>query len=490
MVKIMEKNNSNQHNDYEIEKSNGNVWHVSKKGNMQVPAIIYASDLLMDKIKNDKTIEQIVNVSQLKGIVKHALAMPDAHQGYGFPIGGVAAFRKEDGIISPGGVGFDINCGVRMIKTNLKTGDIADKKRELLNTMFANVPAGLGSKAKVRFTDEETKEVLEKGAGWAVKQGFGWKEDTDRMEENGCMKADPNDVSDKAIVRGKPQLGSLGAGNHFLELQGVDSILDEKTARAFGITEKGQLVIMVHCGSRGLGHQVASEYIRKMEDKFGIDGLPDRELINAPLSSDLGQQYYNAMSGAANYAWANRQMITHWIRESFEKVFDRSAKDMGMNIVYDVCHNVAKMEDHTVDGEKMSVCVHRKGATRSFGSGRAEIPEIYRAYGQPVIIPGSMGTASYLLVGTKKAEDVSFGSTAHGAGRVMSRFAAVKKFRSEKITDELEKKGIMVKSASWKGIVEEAPQVYKDIDEVVKVSHEVGIGNLVARMVPLAVIKG
>ncbi len=477
-------------NNFAIEKKGRNIWEIPKKGNMQVPAIIYASDSLMEHIKQDKTIEQIVNVAQLPGIVKHALAMPDAHQGYGFPIGGVAAFREEDGIISPGGVGFDINCGVRLIKTNIKKEDLTPKKRELLNILFNNVPAGVGSKAKIRFTDDETKEVLEKGASWAIKQGFGWKEDTDRMEENGCMKADPNDVSDRAIARGKPQLGSLGAGNHFLEIQAVDGILDEKAADAFGVTEKGQIVVMVHCGSRGLGHQVASEYIRKMEDAFGIEGLPDRELINAPLESELGKKYYSAMSGAANYAWSNRQMITHWIRESFEKVFGRSAKDLDMHIVYDVCHNVAKMEDHTVDGEKMSVCVHRKGATRSFGPGRAEIPEIYRAYGQPVIIPGSMGTASYLLVGTKKAEEVSFGSTAHGAGRVMSRFAAVKKFRSEKIAGELEAKGIMIKSASWKGIVEEAPQVYKDIDEVVKVSHDVGIGNLVARMVPLAVIKG
>ncbi|MCK4968429.1 MAG: RtcB family protein, partial [Candidatus Aenigmarchaeota archaeon] len=431
---------------------------------MNVPAVIYASDTLMNNIKGDKTIEQIVNVAQLPGIIKNALAMPDAHQGYGFPIGGVAAFRQEDGIISPGGVGFDINCGVRLINTNLTVADMTPKKRELLNTIFTNVPSGVGSKAKIRFDNDETKEVLEKGAKWAIKQGFGWKEDTDRMEENGCMKADPNDVSDRAIARGKPQLGSLGAGNHFLEIQSVDNIFDEKTSDAFGVDKKGQIVIMVHCGSRGLGHQVASEYIRKMEDKYGFAGLPDRELINAPLSSDLGVTYYSAMSGAANYAWSNRQMITHWIRESFEKVFDRSAKDMGMSIIYDVCHNVAKMEKHNVDGEKMNVCVHRKGATRSFGSNRVEIPQIYRSFGQPVIIPGSMGTASYLLCGTKKAEEVSFGSTAHGAGRVMSRFAAVKKFKSETIVGELESKGIMIKSASWKGIVEEAPQVYKDID--------------------------
>ena len=482
--------NDNQSSDFGIVKKDANTWQIPKKGAMNVPAVMYASDLLMNNIKQDKTISQIVNVAQLPGIVKHALAMPDAHQGYGFPIGGVAAFRQEDGIISPGGVGFDINCGVRMIKTNLTVDDMMPKKREVINTMFANVPAGIGSKANVRFTEDETIEVLEKGAKWAIKQGFGWKEDTDRMEENGFMKADPHDVSARAIARGKPQLGSLGAGNHFLEIQSVDKIIDEKTSNAFGVTKKGQIVLMVHCGSRGLGHQVASEYIRKMEDKYGFAGLPDRELINAPLSSDLGVAYYSAMSGAANYAWSNRQMITHWIRESFEKVFERSAKDMDMSIIYDVCHNVAKMENHVVDGEKMNVCVHRKGATRSFGPGRAEIPQIYRAHGQPVIIPGSMGTASYLLRGTASAEEMSFGSTAHGAGRVMSRFAAVKKFKSETVAGELEKKGIMIKSASWKGIVEEAPQVYKDIDEVVKVSQDAGLGSLVARMVPMGVIKG
>ncbi len=473
-----------------LKKTGPVTWEIEKTGAMRVPAKIFASDALAEKIRQDRTLQQAANVATLKGIINNALVMPDAHEGYGFPIGGVAAFDMDEGIICPGGIGFDINCGVRLIRTGMNISELTPKKRDVLNEIFTNVPAGLGSKAKVRFTDDETRDALEGGANWAVKQGFGWKEDTDRLEENGCMKAKASSVSDNAIKRGKPQLGSLGSGNHFLELQKVEKVYDETVAKKFGITGEGQVLVMVHCGSRGLGHQVASEYIRHMEDKFGYEGLPDRELINAPFQSEMGQQYFNAMSASANYAWANRQMITHWIRESFGKVFGRSAKDLGMNIVYDVCHNVAKVEKHKVDGETRDVCVHRKGATRSFGPGRAEIPELYRDVGQPVLLPGSMGTSSYILAGTTKAEDVSFGSTAHGAGRVMSRSEARHRFRGEDVKKDLEGKGIAVRSASWKGISEEAPGVYKDIDEVVRVSHEAGIGSLVAKVVPVGVIKG
>ncbi|MCK5043061.1 MAG: RtcB family protein, partial [Candidatus Aenigmarchaeota archaeon] len=430
-------------------------------------------------------------VACLPGIVKHSYAMPDAHQGYGFSIGGVAAFSVDDGVISPGGVGYDINCGVRLIRTDLKREDFDKRKVDLLNEVVKNVPAGLGKNAKLKFSRDELSEVMSKGVRWAFDNGYAWKNDALRIEEDGCMKsADISNVSDNAFKRGMPQIGSLGSGNHFLEIQSVDEIFDEATAKVFGFTEPGQVVVMVHSGSRGLGHQVASDYLRLMEKKYGIAGLPDRELINAPFLSDMGQQYYSAMSAAANYAWVNRQMMAHWVRESFAKVFDSDAKDLGMDIVYDVAHNIAKRETHTVDGKKMDVVVHRKGATRSFAPGRVEIPEIYRAVGQPVLIPGSMGTSSYILAGTEKAMEISFGSTAHGAGRVMSRFAAIKKFRGETVKKELEAKGISVRAASWKGISEEAPGVYKDVDEVVRVSDAAGIGKLVAKVRPMGVLKG
>ncbi|MCK5452403.1 MAG: RtcB family protein, partial [Candidatus Aenigmarchaeota archaeon] len=380
---------------------------------------------------------------------------------------------------------------VRLIRTDLKREDFDKRKVDLLNEVVKNVPAGLGKNAKLKFSRDELSEVMSKGVRWAFDNGYAWKNDALRIEEDGCMKsADISNVSDNAFKRGMPQIGSLGSGNHFLEIQSVDEIFDEATAKVFGFTEPGQVVVMVHSGSRGLGHQVASDYLRLMEKKYGIAGLPDRELINAPFLSDMGQQYYSAMSAAANYAWVNRQMMAHWVRESFAKVFDSDAKDLGMDIVYDVAHNIAKRETHTVDGKKMDVVVHRKGATRSFAPGRVEIPEIYRAVGQPVLIPGSMGTSSYILAGTEKAMEISFGSTAHGAGRVMSRFAAIKKFRGEAVKKELEAKGISVRAASWKGISEEAPGVYKDVDEVVRVSDAAGIGKLVAKVRPMGVLKG
>ena len=358
----------------------------------------------------------------------------------------------------------------------------------ILDAVFKEVPAGVGRKGITKLSKDVLFEVLEKGSNWAVSSGYGKKEDLARTEENGCMKgAEPQTVSERALSRGMPQLGTLGAGNHFVEIQRVDRVFDEETAKTFGITNEGQVMVMIHTGSRGLGHQIASDYIKEMENRLGTEGLPDRELVNAPIQSELGQKYYKAMSCAMNYAFSNRQLITHWVREVFGKVMGTNE---GMDMVYDVCHNIAKFEEHEIDGEKRKVCIHRKGATRSFGPGRKEIPEVYRSTGQPVLIPGSMGTASYVLVGTKKAEEISFGSTAHGAGRLMSRAQAIRSFRGEKIKQEMGKKGIMLKSNSWKGIAEEAAPAYKDIDEVARVSDKAGIGKLVARVTPLGVMKG
>lgn len=469
----------------EVKKISDCEWEISKSGKMNVPVRIFASEKLLNDMKKDITLEQIKNVAMLPGIVKNAIALPDAHQGYGFCIGGVAAFNLDKGIISPGGVGYDINCGVRLLSTNIKVEDFMKKRKEILHSIFRAVPSGVGVGGK-RYSREELLEVLQNGSEWAVKQGFGTKEDLEHTEENGKMKpANPDDVSQRAIARGLPQLGTLGSGNHFLEIQKVDKIFDEEIAKKFGI-EKDNITIMVHCGSRGLGHQVASDYIKLMEDEYGWKDLPDRELINAPIKSELGKKYLSAMNCAVNFAFANRQMIMNHVREQIKHYFPKAK----VELVYDVCHNIAKIEEHNVDGKKMELCVHRKGATRSFGPGRKEIPQDYRKIGQPVLIPGSMGTASYVLVGTKKAEEVSFGSTAHGAGRVESRTQARRETTGEQVRAELEAKDIMVEAGSYKGLVEEAPESYKDVDEVVRVSHEAGIGNLVARLVPLAVMKG
>ncbi len=472
----------------EPRKKSENVYEIAKSGAMKVPAYVYASEKLLKKIREDKTLIQLKNVACLKGIIKHALAMPDAHEGYGFPIGGVAAFDMNDGIISPGGVGYDINCGVRLLRTNWDYNQILSKRKQLLEETFKEVPAGVGKGGITKLSKEVLMEVLKNGSEWAVENGYGTKEDLNRTEENGKMKAaDPRNVSSRSLARGMPQLGTLGSGNHFLEIQKVDKIFDAEIAKRFGIDKEGQVTVMIHCGSRGLGHQLASDYIKLIEDKYGYANLPDRELVNAPINSDLGQQYYSGMCCAVNYAFANRQMIMHWTRDVFKKVM---GTDSGMDLVYDVCHNIAKFEEHDVDGEKRKVCVHRKGATRSFGPGREEIPELYRNVGQPVLIPGSMGTASYLLVGTKEAEKLSWGSTAHGAGRVMSRHASIAKHSGEDVKRELEAQNIEVKSTSWNGLAEEAPDAYKDVDEVVRVSHSLGLGKMVARLVPIGVMKG
>ena len=470
-----------------IKKKSEFEYRIEKTGKMNVPVVVYASDKLITGMKQDKTLEQARNVSLLPGIIKASYALQDAHQGYGFPIGGVAAFSMKEGVISPGGVGYDINCGVRLLRTDFPFKKVEKLKKELINQLFRDIPAGLGGKSQLRLTKSELAEVLEKGSLWALEKGMATKDDIEKTEENGRMKqADASVVSDRAYSRGLPQLDTLGSGNHFLEIQKVDEIYDEKIAKQLGIS-KENVAIMIHCGSRGLGHQVASDYITKMENKFGWENLPDRELINAPINSELGQEYLKAMCCAVNYAFCNRQIITHHVREAFKKIMGTSD---GMRLVYDVAHNIAKIEKHDVDGKMQNVCIHRKGATRSFGPGREEIPEAYRKIGQPVIIPGSMGTASYLMIGTKEAEKLCFGSTAHGAGRISSRHEALRKYSGEQIKSELEKKGIEVKSASWKGLVEEAPQVYKDIDEVARVSHELGLARKVARLVPIAVMKG
>jgi tRNA-splicing ligase RtcB len=472
----------------DLRKIDENTWEIPKDGEMRVPAVVYSSARLLEDIRRDQTLTQARNVACLPGIVRRSYVMPDAHQGYGFPIGGVAAFDVDEGIISPGGVGYDINCGVRLLKTDYDESDVTARRKELLAEIFREVPAGVGKGGVTKLSRSVLKEILVRGAEWAVVNGYGRADDLERTEERGRMaEAAVDGISERAFERGIPQLGTLGSGNHFLEIQKVLEIYDEPAARAFGVRSAGQVMIMIHCGSRGLGHQVASDYIESMENAFGVAGLPDRELVHAPFKSPEGQRYYRSMSAAVNYAFANRQMIAHWVRDVFARVLG-SAK--GMDQVYDVCHNVAKVEEHEEGGRSRRMVVHRKGATRSFGPGRPEVPGPYRSVGQPVLIPGSMGTASFLLAGTKDAEGLSFGSTAHGAGRVMSRHEALRRFRGEKIRDDLARRGIELRSTSWKGVAEEAAEAYKDVDEVVRVSHEVGLGRMVAKLVPIGVMKG
>jgi len=462
-----------------------------KKG-MQVPGIIYADKEMIEVVCQDQSPEQVANVATLPGIVKYSLAMPDIHWGYGFPIGGVAATRVEDGVISPGGVGYDINCGTRLILTNLTVDEVKPKLSALLDAIFANVPSGLGSEGKLKVKGKEFDEVLIKGARWAVEKGYGWEEDLERIEENGAMEgANPNVISGKARERGAPQLGTLGSGNHFIEIQRVQKIFDPEIARVFGLFED-QVTILIHTGSRGFGHQVCTDYLSVMMNaikKYNIS-LPDRQLACAPIESPEGKNHFSAMVCAANYAWANRQCITHWIRESFEVVFRKGAHKLGLNVLYDVAHNIAKIEIHNIDGEKVKVCVHRKGATRAFPKFHPEIPEVYREVGQPVIIPGDMGRASYILVGTERAMEDTFGSTCHGAGRVMSRAGAKRSITGKEVIEELSEKGIMVRTDNIKGLAEEASEAYKDVEKVVEIVEGSGISKRVARMKPLGVIKG
>ena len=470
-------------------------WEIpqSYKQGMRVPGLVYTDEKMLETIKQDQSLEQVANVAFLPGIVGRSMAMPDIHWGYGFPIGGVAATRVSDGVVSPGGVGYDINCGVRLLRTKLSEDEVKPKIKELINHLFHNVPSGLGSEGKIKINEKEINEVLQQGAHWAVKRGFGLPDDLDVTEETGYLKiADPSKVSARAKQRGAPQSGTLGSGNHFLEVQVVKEIYDKDAAKAMGIQDIGQVLLLIHTGSRGLGHQVCDDYLKVMAEavrKYNIN-LPDRQLACAPVESKEGKDYLAAMACAANYAWANRQCITHWSRESFTKVFGKSLHELGMEQIYDVAHNIAKIEEYTIDGKKITLCIHRKGATRAFPAGHKDVPQRYQSIGQPVLIPGDMGRRSYIAVGTEKAMQDTFGSTCHGAGRVQSRGAAKRDLRGVDVARELELRGITVKAASMGSLAEEASQAYKDVTQVVEVTHQAGISRKVAMATPLGIIKG
>ncbi|MDD1767337.1 MAG: RtcB family protein [Methanomassiliicoccales archaeon] len=465
----------------------------SYKKCMRTSSIIFADSRMIPAIRADSAPEQAANVACLPGIVGKALAMPDIHWGYGFPIGGVAAMDAEQGVISPGGIGFDINCGVRLVRTDLTADDVRPRIRDLIGMLFKNVPAGVGSEGVTEVAGNQINDILERGAEWSIENGYGWEEDLEATEEGGRMKvADARTVSHKAKERGIPQVGSLGSGNHFLEIDRVENIFDAQAATAFGLEKEGQITVTIHCGSRGCGHQIATDYLKVMEHSVRERKLelPDRQLACAPVNSKEGQDYFKAMACGANYAWANRQMILHWVRQSFEETYKRSAEDMGMHQVYDVAHNIAKIEEHEVDGKKTKVYVHRKGATRAFPREHPDVPARYSSVGQPVIIPGDMGSGSYVLVGTDNVMKEAFGSTCHGAGRVMSREAAIRKYRVDQVRQELESRGIYLRSSTRDGILEEAPGAYKDIDHVVSIVDGAGLSRRVARLRPIGVMKG
>jgi tRNA-splicing ligase RtcB len=478
-----------------LQKIDDYRWEIPRgyKPCMRTSSVIFAKEAMLPSIRDDNAPEQAANVACLPGIVGKALAMPDIHWGYGFPIGGVAAFDLDAGVISPGGIGFDINCGVRCVLTNLQVSEVRPRIRELIGELFKNVPAGIGSKGVTNVAGSEIDNVLRLGGRWAVEKGYGWEEDLDATEEGGQMKnADPTKVSRKAKDRGIPQVGSLGSGNHFLEIDEVEKVLDPEAAKAFGITGEGQVTVTIHCGSRGCGHQIATDYLQVMERhlrEMKLD-LPDRQLACAEINSTAGRDYFAAMAAGANFAWANRQMILHWTRQSFETVFKRTAEELDMHQLYDVAHNIAKLEEHLVDGAKKKVIVHRKGATRSFPKGHPDVPRKYREAGQPVIIPGDMGAGSYILVGTEQTMREAFGSTCHGAGRLMSRAAATRTYNLQAVRQRMEAQGIYLKASTKDGILEEAPGAYKDIDQVVSVVAGAGLSRPVARLKPVGVMKG
>ncbi len=469
------------------------AWEIPPSGKMRVPARVYASEALLDKIRGDLTLKQLVHATQLPGIHKFALALPDAHQGYGFPVGGVAALDAEHGAISPGAIGFDINCGVRLCRTNLSVDELRGKEHDLVEALFRTIPTGIGKGTAVgELANDEIEDVAREGVRWAVRNGYGVDDDLAHCEDEGVRPgADPRAISQDAKDRGRVQLGSLGSGNHFLEIQRVADVLDDATAGAYGLMTD-QIVVLIHCGSRGFGHQVCTDYLKRVEREHRdvIDQLPDRELACAPAGSEAALDYYSAMNCAINYAWANRQAIMHQVRQAFGRVFREDWRDLGMELLYDVAHNIGKKEVHRVNGHEREVYVHRKGATRAFPPGRPELPDAYRDVGQPVLIPGSMGTSSYVLMGNANSLDLSFGSTAHGAGRLMSRSQAKKRWRAEQLTDDLLAQGIVVRGRSKRTISEEAPGAYKNADEVVEVSHQVGVARKVARLMPVCNIKG
>jgi tRNA-splicing ligase RtcB len=475
----------------ELRKISDYKWRIPREGKMRVDGIIYASENMIGVVREDESLQQAANVACLPGIISCSLAMPDVHSGYGFPIGGVAAFDVEEGVVSPGGVGYDINCGVRLLRTGLALEDVESRMKEIVSSLFRRIPSGVGSRRKdMKLNSLEQKKVLQEGARWAVRQGYGSETDLECIEDGGCIEgADPGTVSAKALDRGQAQLGTLGSGNHFVEVDVVTEVFDPLAAAVMGL-EKGRVVISIHTGSRGLGYQVCDDFIRDMLNAAGKYGifLPDRQLCCAPIGSPEGRRYFAAMACAANYAFANRQMITHWVRETLRPI--AGEKEGGFGIVYDVCHNIAKIEEHIVEGEKRKVCVHRKGATRAFPPGHPALPEKYRGIGQPVLIPGDMGRCSYVLVGTDRAFTESFGSTCHGAGRLMSRSKAIKISRGRAIARELEDAGIIVQAASSDTLKEEMPNAYKDVRDVVEVVHQSGISRKVVQLKPLGCIKG
>ncbi len=464
----------------------------SFRSDMRVPARFYASPELLGAALNDKSLAQLVNTAVLPGVVQYVLAMPDIHQGYGFPIGGVVATEMPDGVISPGGVGYDINCGVRLLGSSLDEEDVAPYMDELASQLQRNCPHGVGRGGSVQLKPRDLVALVEQGAQWALKNGFATPADLEHTEEGGQLSgANSTKVSERAFERGRDQIGTLGSGNHFIEVDVVDEVFEESAATQMGLFP-GQIVVQIHCGSRGFGHQICTDYVKRFQPvvhRYGIE-LPDRELVCVPLSSPEGQDYLAAMKAAANYAFVNRQVLTHLIRQSFEEVLAGRVKNHHVYQVYDIAHNMAKIETHMINGRQASLCVHRKGATRAFGPGSPHVPERYRAIGQPVFVPGSMGTASWVLVGTEGSMAQSFGSTCHGAGRTMSRAQAKKTVQGEELRRELEARGIRVRAGSLRGLAEEAPRAYKDVDQVIEVVHGAGIARKVARLVPVAVVKG
>ncbi len=470
------------------------IWELPQdfRDDMRVPARLFGDEALVDAAFDDRSIEQLINTATLPGVVEYTMALPDFHQGYGFPIGGVAAMETPEGVISPGGVGYDINCGVRLMGTHLEKEAVAPYLGELTTAIYHACPSGVGGKGRINVTEKELDQLLTNGADWARKRGLARDEDLACTEERGCLPgADPSKVSARAKQRGRTQVGSLGAGNHFLEVDVVREIYDSEVAGVFGLREN-QVMVQIHCGSRGFGHQVCSDYVDKLQSavkQYNIQ-LPSRQLVCAPLNSPEGKAYYAAMACAVNYAFVNRQVLAMGVREAFEQILVGKVRDFDLFQIYDVTHNIAKFEEHEVKGRKMRLCVHRKGATRAFGPGYAGLPDLYRDVGQPVLVPGSMGTSSYVMVGTQQAMELTFGSTCHGAGRVMSRTQARKKVWGADLREKLEADGIVVRAGSNKGLAEEAPLAYKDVSQVVEVVHGVGIARKVARLEPLAVIKG
>jgi len=476
-----------------IEQIDACRWRIPRQGTMRTEGLVFASRNLMKVLQQEQALEQVCNVATLPGIVGPSLAMPDIHWGYGFPIGGVAAFDEHEGVVSPGGVGYDINCGVRLLRSELSAPEVRPHLHKLADALFRNVPSGIGSHRRdLRLTVAEERKVLREGARWVVARGLGDEEDLNHIEDGGRLPdADPERLSDRALERGRDQLGTLGSGNHFLEVQMVEDIRDEAAAAVLGLFP-GQVTVTIHTGSRGLGYQVCDDYLRVMlraAAKYGIE-LPDRQLCCAPLDSPEGRQYLAAMACAANFAFANRQLITAWVRESFEQVLGRAAEALRLSVIYDVCHNIAKWEHHQIDGRRRRLCVHRKGATRAFPPGHPDVPECYRHIGQPVLIPGDMGRYSYVLVGTAAGFAETFGSTCHGAGRVLSRHAAKKLARGRRIDEELAARGIVLRAAGRGTVAEEISEAYKDVAEVVEVVRQAGIGRIVARLRPMAVVKG